>query len=346
MARLTELLHCRPEPLWTLVKQCGVDEVVAILDGAEQESRWPRAGDDGAFEVHDTTTAPWSEAAIVEIQDKLAGYGLRLAAIEDTPPMDAVRLGQPGRDEQIEQVCEQIRAMGRRRVPVLCYNWMAVTSWARTAVDVPLRGGARSTAYSTRDANALAPLVEAGAITEQQLWEALGYFLDAVVPVAERAGVRLALHPDDPPLPTMRGVPRIIRSLDAYRRVLAMHPSSSNAITLCQGNFALMTDEMPAVIEEFGRRGAIAFVHFRDVVGTADEFVETFHDEGRTDLAECMRAYARVGFDGPMRPDHVPTMHGETNARPGYAVLGRLFALGYMTALHQVAYGRAERAHG
>ncbi|MGI8882043.1 MAG: mannonate dehydratase [Jatrophihabitans sp.] len=340
---LTELLTCRPDPLWTLVKQCGVDDVVAILDGAEQEQRWLRAGDTTLPPFWAGEDSAWSESAIGVIQQRFADHGLRIAAVEDTAPMDAIRLGTAGRDEQIGDIITQIHAMGRLGIPVLCYNWMAVTSWARTNLDVRLRGGALSTGFSARAAAAQPPLVEPGAITEDQLWAALAYFLDAVVPVAEESGVRLALHPDDPPLLQVRGVPRIINSVDAYRRVLALRPSWSNAVTLCQGNFALMTDDLPATINDLGATDSIAFVHFRDIRGTADDFIETFHDEGQTDLAACMRAYARIGFDGPLRPDHVPTLHGESNDRPGYASLGRLFALGYIRGLHESAYGRATR---
>ena len=170
-------------------------------------------------------------------------------------------------------------------------------------------------------------------MTEDGLWAALAYFLDAVVPEAEAAGVRLAMHPDDPPLRIVRGVPRVMSSVDGFRRLLRLHPSPANAITLCQGNFALMTDDLVSVIEEFGARDSIAFVHFRDVRGTADAFAETFHDDGQTDLRACLRAYAAAGVSAAMRPDHVPTMAGESNEIPGYGTLGRLFALGYIRGL-------------
>jgi mannonate dehydratase len=338
--KLSELLNSTPEPLWHLVKQCGVDHAVMILDGAEQEARWLRAAGQQAPSAIDGDDVPWSLTRLRALQQTVADNGKSIAAIEDTPPMDRIRLGLPGRDEDIEAVLVQIAAMGELGIPVLCYNWMARTSWARTDVEVPLRGGALSSGFTRSAADALPALAGPGEITEQQLWDALAYFLDAVVPAAERAGVRMSLHPDDPPLPAMRGVPRIANSIDNYRKILALHPSPSNAITLCQGNFALMTSDLPSVIREFGGQDAVAFVHFRDVRGGADDFIETFHDEGQNDLAECMRAYAEVGFEGPMRPDHVPTLFGESNARPGYATLGRLYALGYIRALQQVAYGR------
>ena len=230
--------------------------------------------------------------------------------------------------------------MGRLEIPILCYNWMAISSWARTDIAVPARGGALVTGFKRSQTLSMPALVEAGEVTSEQLWDALEYFLQAVVPVAEEAGVRLGLHPDDPPVQKVRGMPRIVNSVDAYRRILDIYPSASNAITLCQGNFALMTADLPSVIREFGALGAVAFVHFRDVKGTADDFVETFHDEGQTDLAECMRAYAEFDFSGPMRADHVPTMYGEENDRPAYGTLGRLFAIGYIRGLEQSSYGR------
>jgi mannonate dehydratase len=128
-----------------------------------------------------------------------------------------------------------------------------------------------------------------------------------------------------------------MRSLDAFRRLLDLYSSPANSVTLCQGNFALMTDDLPAWIRELGARDAIAFVHFRDVRGSASSFEETFHDDGQTDLAACMRAYEEVGFTGPLRPDHVPTMAGERNDRPGYETLGRLFANGYIRGLAHAA---------
>lgn len=334
MLTLCELLSPRPEePLWTLLRQCGIEHVVALMRNGEQERRmFASVGLIGAA-TPDGNPVPWSEAALTRDVATFAEHGFTISAIEDTPPLDAARLGRPGRDEQIENVQEQIRAMGRLGIGVLCYNWMAISSWARTEVAVETRGGALVTGFSEEVAAELPPHAEPGEVTEEQLWDSLAYFLDAVVPVAEEAGVRLGLHPDDPPLPVTRGVPRIMRSLDAFRRVLDLHPSPANGVTLCQGNFALMTDDLPAWIRELGERNAIQFVHFRNVRGDAHSFVETFHDDGQTDLAACMRAYVEVGFDGPLRPDHVPTMAGEPNDRPGYETLGRLFANGYIRGL-------------
>jgi len=343
--QLSEMLSPRPEPFWELIKQCGVDKVVALLNGAEQDQRmFASVGKEG-FSGASSDDIPWGETAIKRDLGIFADHGLKMIAIEDTAPMDKVRLGLPGRDKQIENVITQVRAMGRLGIPTLCYNWMAISSWGRTNVDIIGRGGALVTGFRAVETESMPPLAEPGEVTEDQLWDALQYFLDAVIPVAEQAGVRLGMHPDDPPRTEDRNVPRIMRSPDAYRRLMSLRPSASNGITFCQGNFALMGEDLPTLIREFGAHDQITFVHFRDVRGTVDNFQETFHDEGQTDLPECMRAYAQVGFSGPMRPDHVPTMHGESNERPAYGTLGRLFAIGYIRGLEQSVYGKPDSPH-
>ncbi|MGQ9814203.1 MAG: mannonate dehydratase, partial [Candidatus Roseilinea sp.] len=185
-----------------------------------------------------------------------------------------------------------------------------------------------------------APPAESGVVTEEQLWDSLDYFLKRVIPVAERAGVKLAMHPDDPPLSPIRGVGRIMRSVENFQRLLDMYPSPVNGIALCQGNFTLMTDDLPGVIRHFGRQGKIFFAHFRDVRGTAEKFEETFHDEGKTDMLACMQAYKDIGFEGVLRPDHVPTMEGDSNDDPAYSTIGRLFAIGYIKGLREAVYGK------
>jgi mannonate dehydratase len=129
-----------------------------------------------------------------------------------------------------------------------------------------------------------------------------------------------------------------MRSIENYQRLLDLVPSPMNGIALCQGNFTLMTDDLPAAIRKFGEQNKIFFVHFRDVRGTPEKFVETFHDEGKTDMLACMRAYRDIGFDGVCRPDHVPTMEGDVNDRPGYSSIGRLFAIGYLKGLREAVY--------
>lgn len=341
MIHLSEQLSARPSPLWDLVKQCGVNTTVSLLQGAEQEQRMFASVGAGKLTAGFADgIVPWSYQGISRDQSIFAAHDIEMIGIEDTAPMDLIRLGLPGRDEQIAQVIEQIEAMGKLGIKTLCYNWMAVSSWARTRTDIVSRGGALVTGFKLSDTESMAPIVQPGEYSTEQLWSALKYFLDAVIPVAEASNVRLGMHPDDPPLQEMRGMPRIMNSIENYRRLLDLYPSRANGITLCQGNFALMTDDLPGVIREFGARDAIAFVHFRDIVGVASDFEETFHDAGQNDLPACIAAYQEVGFDGPMRPDHVPTMCGESNEHPAYETLGRLFALGYIRGLIHSAYGK------
>ncbi len=145
--------------------------------------------------------------------------------------------------------------------------------------------------------------------------------------------MRLALHPDDPPLSPLRGIGRIVRSLEAFERVFELEPSPVNGMTMCQGNVALMTDDLPAAIRRFGSEGRIQFVHFRDVRGTPERFVETFVDDGPTDMAACIRAYRESGVDAPLRTDHSPGLTGDAWRVPGYPTLARLHAVGYVQGL-------------
>ena len=174
--------------------------------------------------------------------------------------------------------------------------------------------------------------------SEEQLWESLEYFLKKVIPVAEEYNVKLAMHPDDPPLSPIRGLGRIMRSVDNFQRLIDLVPSPMNGITMCQGNFTLMTDDLPSAIRHFGEQNKIFFVHMRDVQGTPEKFHETFHDAGKTNMVECMKAYKDIGFDGVLRPDHVPTMVGDNNEHAGYSAIGRLFAIGYIKGIRETVY--------
>ncbi len=328
MITIAEMLRPTPSPLWKLVKQVGVDHVVGALTRPAESD-----------------TPFWEYDSLARAKDAYESGGFRLAVIEGSPPLNCARLGVTGRDEEIEWFCTLIRSMGRLSIPVLCYNWMAVIGWSRTHLNIPARGGALATAYDHQAMEARG-LTEHGIVPEEQLWESLEYFLQRTVPVAESAGVKLAMHPDDPPLSPLRGIGRIMRSVDNFQHLLDLVPSEVNGITLCQGNFTLMTDSLPSVIRHFGGQYRIHFVHFRDVRGTPEYFEEVFHDEGPTDMLACMKAYKEIGFEGVLRPDHVPTLEGESNDDPCYANLARLHAIGYIQGLREAVYGKFNRGIG
>jgi len=320
------LLEPWPHPFWRVMKQVGVDGAIGVLP--RHFADWRASAPEQA----------WDYGPLALYKQHVEDAGFTLGVIEDNPPMDQIRLGLPGRDEELDNVLTLIRNMGKLDIPVLCYNWMAVLSWLRTSVGVPGRGGALVTGYD-HSVLAHAPDTPAGQVPDDQLWETLEWFLERAVPVAEEAGVKLALHPDDPPRSPIRGIGRIMRSVEAFQRAIDLVPSEANGITLCQGNFALMTDDLPSAIRQFGGQGRIHFVHFRDVRGTADSFVETFHDEGQTDMLACIRAYQEVRYDGMLRTDHVPLLEGDTAQVPGYSWNGRLFAIGYVKGLLEGATG-------
>lgn len=326
MIPIAEMLPWEETPLWKLAVQAGATHAVGYFRAAAGAAPLPER--------------PWEIQHLRGLQERFAGAGLELAVMECSPPMQKIRLGLPGREEEIDLFCTMLRSMGELGISVLCYNFMAVFGWMRTRQAIPARGGALVTGYFHEDVQNL-PLTEYGIVSEERLWENFEYFLRRVVPVAEKAQVKLALHPDDPPLSPIRGIGRIFRTVEAFQRAIDLVPSEVNGITMCQGNFTLMTDDLPNVIRNFGRQGRIHFVHFRDVAGTPDRFVETFHEVGKTDMLACMRAYKEIGFTGVLRPDHVPTLEGDANDDPCYSSIGRLLAIGYITGLREAVYGKS-----
>jgi mannonate dehydratase len=335
MVRIAE--HFAPPyytPLWAMLRQVGIDGAISRLDRARRyDGDWGNSGDE-----------PWDYSPMHAMKRRFEEAGVELLGIEDHPPLHKTRLGLSGRDEEIEAVCTQIRNMGKLAIPLLSYDWMPVINWVRTDIARPARGGAKVAAFRLTDMGE-AGLTWAGRTSPEQMWKAWEYFIGIVVPVAEKAGVRLTVHPDDPPLGEIRGIARIMNSVASYERAMEYIESEANAMCVCQGNFTLFCDDLPAVIRQFGSKGRIPYVHFRDVEGTPEDFTETFHDQGMTDKVACMQAWCEIGENVVMRPDHVPTLEGESNDSPGYAWYARLHAVGYLQGLRAAAmHSSRERA--
>ena len=317
--KLVEFVPPVKHPLWKLCLQTGITEVIVKVNP-------------------DLTGLPdpWKYDTLKKIVDGLATEGLTVVGLEGDPfDMSPVKqFGEEGitpemRDETISHYRELLESMGRLGIKLLCYNFMVGTGWARTGVREG-RGGAKATYFSLAETPRV-PLK----LTKDQVWANYGHFIKSVMPTAEKFGVRMGLHPDDPCLPELGGYARILETVADYDRAYSIYPCESNAVTYCQANFKLMGADLEETARHFGKR--IAFVHVRDVEGDKTDFTELFHDQGTTDQFSLMRTYRSLGLDVPVRGDHVPEMEGDRklveDAIPGYFNMGRLFANGYLKAL-------------
>ncbi len=334
--KLVEFVPPVPHPLWKLCLQMGIGDVVVKVNP-------------------DLTGLPdpWRFETLSTIVSRLKDAGLNVVGLEGDPfDMGPIKeygergTGNGERECALARYRELLESMGRLGIGLLCYNFMVGKGWSRTGVREG-RGGAKATCFRIdgerwRQENAQLRL------DAEQVWANYGYFIKSVMPVAEKCGVRMGLHPDDPCLPSLGGYARIFGSVEAFDRAYALYPSPSNAVTFCQANFKLMAGNgewgmgngewecaLAAMARHFGKR--IAFIHVRDVEGTKEDFTELFHDQGDTDQFALMRVYRDLGLDVPVRGDHVPEMEGDrlldADCIPGYFTMGRLFANGYLKAL-------------
>jgi mannonate dehydratase len=284
---------------------------------------------------------------VVELNDlklKLADAGLRFAAIENLDPAVwyDILLDGPQRASQIEKVKTIIRRIGAAGIPVLGYNFSLGGVCGRVT-DNSGRGGAVTVGMDgpaddegipngmvwnmVYDPNA--PPGTMPAVTHDQLWNRLERFLQEVVPVAEEAGVQLAAHPDDPPMPTMRQQPRLVYQPHMYQRLLDIVPSRSNALEMCVGTLAEMTEgDIYETVDAYSRQGKVSYIHLRNVVGKVPYYRETFIDEGQVDMIRVLNILARNGFDGVIIPDHTPQM---SCSAPWHA--GMAHTLGFIAAV-------------
>ena len=271
---------------------------------------------------------------LAEMRARAEAHGLQLYVIQmEERCWDEITLGLPGRDEKIGHWCTVLRAMGKARIPVLGYVFNAIGHF-RTASSRG-RGGAVYDRFDYEELMRDPPIVPGKQIGEEALWENLAYFLRRVIPVAEDAGVKMALHPDDPPIPeALGGAARIIRSVENYKRAMEIVASPCNAIEFCQGCFAEMGGDVLEAIRYFGSRDKIMYVHFRNIRGHPHSFEEVFIDEGDMPMLKAMQTYKEAGFNGPFMMDHTPGIVGDRGGR-----IGRAYAAGHIRALIQAVYG-------
>lgn len=342
--------HMLTRENFQFARQAGATHVVAHLvdyfkGGAHNprdnqptgtEQGWGLAGDPNRI---------WTLDELLDLSKGAAEEGLKIEAVENFDPAHwhDVLLDGPKKKQQLENVKTIIRRLGQAGIPVMGYNFSIAGVCGRVtgrfarggalsvgmdgALDAPMPNGmVWNMVYDTN-----APKGIVAPVSHQELWRRFGEFLNEVIPVAEEAGVKLALHPDDPPMPTMRGQARLVYQPQLYQRVLELNHSPMNAFEFCLGTLAEMTDgNLYEAVEQYSRQGNLAYVHFRNITGKVPHYRETFIDDGDIDMLRVLRILRKNNFDGVLIPDHTPQM---TCDAPWHA--GMAYALGYMRAALQ-----------
>jgi mannonate dehydratase len=299
----------------------------------------------------------WSHESIASLKQQVETHGLHFDVIESVPVHEDIKLGLPTRDQYIDNYCENIRRLGQAGVKVICYNFMPVFDWTRTQLDKVLPDGSTALVYYIDDVRKMDPLTGELAlpgwdssykkedlqrlfdhyskVDEEKLWENLGYFLQKIIPVAETAGVKMAIHPDDPPYPIF-GLPRIITREENLDRFLKLYDSPVNGLTLCTGSLGSGSfNDVPRLVDKYAAMGRIHFMHVRNVKLLDDGgFEESAHmsSYGSLDMVAIMKALYKHGFDGYLRPDHGRMIWGETG-KPGYGLYDRALGASYLSGI-------------
>lgn len=340
--------HMLTPEYFAFARQAGCTHVVIHLvdyfnnGSANPRNNQPTGGKDQPWGYAGDPDQLWTVAELQAIRKQIEEAGLTLEAIENLDPAHwhDVLLDGPRRAAHIENVKTIVRHMGDAGIPVLGYNFSiagvagrvsgpygrggAVTVGMDGAVDDPLPNGTVWNMIVDTDPppGALPPA------THDQLWDRLHRFLEEVVPVAEKAGVRLAAHPDDPPLAFVRQQPRLVYQPWMYQRLIDLTPSRSNSLELCVGTMAEMSEgNIYEAIDSYSRQQRIAYVHLRNITGKVPHYRETFIDDGDVDMLRILEILYRNGFDGVVIPDHAPQM---TCSAPWHA--GMAHTLGFMAA--------------
>lgn len=340
--------HMLNPEYYSFAVQAGATDVVAHLvdyfSGGSSNPRnnqptgsrdepWGRAGDPNKL---------WTAQELVDLRRQIESAGLRLAAIENLDPAHwhDILLDGPLRSRHIDNVKTIVRRMGEASIPILGYNFSLAGVCGRIrgpfarggAISVGMDGPMEEPIPNGMIWNMIydpeAPPGVLAPIPEEELWHRLERFLEEVLPVAEQAGVRLAAHPDDPPMPTMRRQPRLVYQPSLYQRLIDINPSPSNQLEFCLGTLAEMTEGgFYEAVDRYSTQGRIAYIHFRNITGKVPHYHETFVDDGDTNMIRVIEILHKNQFDGVLIPDHSPQM---SCSAPWHA--GMAHTLGYMRA--------------
>lgn len=340
--------HMLNEDNFRFAQQAGATHIVAHLVHYFSDGKIPAAEGTGSGWGKPTGMG-WSYEELVDLKQGINACGLELEAVENLDPLHwhDILLDGPKRAQQTERLKQIIRDAGRAGIPTIGYNFSLAGVWGHSVVPMA-RGRAESLAYLGREGPRETPIpngmvwnmvydpaVPPGVsptVKREELWQRFERFLSDLLPVAEEAGVRLAAHPDDPPMPSLRGAPRLMYTAAEYEKVLDISPSPHNCMELCIGTLAEMPgSDIYEVVDRFSRRNRIGYIHFRNVHGKAPRYVEAFVDDGDTDMIRLLRILKRNNYQGVLIPDHTPRMTCEA---PWHA--GMAFAMGYLRAALQV----------
>ncbi len=338
--------HMLTPEYFRFAQQCGCTHIVAhltdyfasedsIVQATDEKVNWgfARAGD-----------SIWSQESLRALQDLAGEFGLTIYALENFSPADwyDVLLAGPRRDEQLEHLKQLVRSAGACGIKAIGYNFSIAGVWGHQRKNVA-RGGAESVSFNADELPINAPIPrgeiwnmtyakglegQIAPFPHDELWARLKFFLDALLPVAEEAGVDLALHPDDPPMPTLRGTPRLVYKPEMYQRLIDLNHSPSNKLEMCLGTLQEM-DGMSVydAIDAYAGQGRVSYVHVRNVRGKVPNYHEVFIDEGDIDVLRALKQLGSHGFDGVLIPDHTPLVE---SAAPWHA--GMAYALGFLRA--------------
>ena len=308
--------------------------------------------------VYDTPVGEvWSEESINALKKTTLEHGLEFSVIESVPVHEDIKLGKPSRDRLIANYCENVRRLGKAGVKVICYNFMPVFDWTRTTLAKKRKDGSTCLAYDKKDLLKMDPIngefslpgwdesyekdelkklfAEYENVSEDKRFDNLKYFLDAVIPAAKESGIKMAIHPDDPPYPIF-GLPRIITCEENIDRFLKLYDETENGLTFCTGSLGCSArNNIYPMIEKYSANGRIHFMHVRNVLLYPDDsFEETGHfsADGSLDIVRIMKILKDNKFDGYTRPDHGRMIFGE-KGRPGYGLYDRALGAAYLNGI-------------